>query len=301
MHASVLNKGANFEDIRIACLALYDFCAAFPSVAHQWLFIVLDKCDAPEWFKNFVKGLYSVNNTYHMNSHGMNFLYPILCGVLQGCPLSATLFLLCINPFLVHFEEAFTGKYSAHVRCCADDIGIAFADFRTLKVAHKVFKCAKDFANLTLGPAKCNLVPLNQVDPSFQDGERERDYIHSWLETHIPDWRPFQVLLTAKYLGFHLGPKSSKKVWDAPIANHELATLCYNSRAVPVLGYVGQLLPLQTLQHKNLMLGCSQVKRTLLHHLFHLPTNSWDGNMFYELGCIGLNRLLVFNNIAELL
>ena len=136
---------------------------------------------APSWFFNYIKAIYAVNNTYHMNSHGKTFLYSISCGVLQGCPLSATLFLFCINPFLVHFEAAMCGRFEAHVRACADDVGIVFADFRSLKVAYKVFNCAKMYANLCLGPSKCNVIPLNPVDPLQHDGERER--VHKHLDT----------------------------------------------------------------------------------------------------------------------
>jgi len=232
-----------------------------------------------------------------MNSHGKIFLFSFLAGVLQGCPLSATLFLFAIDPFLVHFEIALKGKYNGEVRACADDVGLCLGDFRTLKVVFKVFKCAQDFANLILKPVKCNIVPLNQIDPLFEDGEKERDYIANWLRNELPQWGKFNVSLSAKYLGFYMGPKAADKAWAAPISkwakrrreiahskmNHTLATISYNSRAIPVLGYIGQLLPPPVTKH---------AERSLLHHLFHLPTNSWDGNSFYQLYCIGLKDIV---------
>ncbi len=69
----------------LAILVFFDFCAAFPSVAHLWIFIVLESSGAPQWFVNFVRALYSSNNTYHMNSFGKTFLFAFLSGVLQGC------------------------------------------------------------------------------------------------------------------------------------------------------------------------------------------------------------------------
>ena len=82
--------------------------------------------------------------------------------------MSATLFILAADPFLIHFEQAFSGKYEGIVRACADDVGIALADFRSLKVVEKVFRFAKECANMCLKPKKCNLIPLNQIDPLFE-------------------------------------------------------------------------------------------------------------------------------------
>ena len=56
-------------DLMIAILAFFDFAAAFPSVAHTWLFAVLTASGAPEWFINYVSALYAGNVTYHMNSY----------------------------------------------------------------------------------------------------------------------------------------------------------------------------------------------------------------------------------------
>ena len=182
-----------------------------------------------------------------MNSHGKAFLFSFLGGVLQGCPLSATLFLFAIDPFLVHFEAALQGKYEGEVRACADDIGVCLGDFRTLKVVLKVFECAKKYASMILKPAKCNIISLNQIDPLFEDGEKEVAYISNRLMKNIPQWKDFSVSLCAKNLGFLMGPKAADKVWSVPICkwvkrgkeiahskmNHALAAISCNSRVIP--------------------------------------------------------------------
>ena len=62
---------------------------------------------------------------------------------------------------------------------------------------------------------------------------------------------------SAKYLGFYLGPKAGERQWVAPISKFRnrareiagsgtplgLVGPEFASRAVPVLGYVGQLVP----------------------------------------------------------
>ena len=98
----------------------------FPSVAHDWIFEVLKASGAPAWLINYVKALYDGNVTYHMNSHGKTVLFSIFAGVLQGCPMSATLFLFAINPFLIHFDSLLSPLSIGVVRACADDIGTSF-------------------------------------------------------------------------------------------------------------------------------------------------------------------------------
>ena len=119
--------------------------------------------------------------------------------------MSATLFLLVINPFLLHFEEALVGKYEGIVRACADDIGVCLKDYRSLKALHRVFSFAKQIANLTLKPSKCNTIPLNLIEPSIGDGSLEVQIISLWIAKAIPDWKDFKIKFAAKYLGFFSG------------------------------------------------------------------------------------------------
>ena len=40
-------------------IVLFDLKAAFPSVAHDWLFLILEHSGAPQSFLNFVRALYA--------------------------------------------------------------------------------------------------------------------------------------------------------------------------------------------------------------------------------------------------
>ena len=185
---------------------------------------------------------------------------------------------------------------------------------------------------MNLKPNKCNIVPLNlldigQMSKNLADGKdsyhqpisrithggkgqkfgcqtcvasdpfvegfnRVREYIRNWLILNIPDWQNFQIDSSAKYLGFHMGPKAGSKLWIAPISkwlmrikdygnahmNATLAAITYNTRAISVLGYIGQLFPPPSMQ---------AIERAALHHLVHIPTNSWDRQMFSHLDEIG--------------
>ena len=277
-----------FDMCRFAVLAFFDFAAAFPSVAHAWLFLVVQYADPPKWVANFIKNLYSFNMTFHMTSSGAEFLFYIWSGVLQGCPLSATLFLMCVNPFLLHFDLTLNRSELGVVRACADDIGAALADYKYLKLIFNVFSLAGQVANLNLKPKKCNIIPLNVVlDESL------KLFFQNWLKDNIPDWSDFKVVSCAKYLGFVLGPQAKESQWsDAVIkwdrrsrdigASHcgpTLACFLYNHTALPVLGYRAQLLPPPEMIHLK--------ERHVLHRILHLPPNTLELNTFYEMEAMG--------------
>ena len=126
-----------------AVLALFDFIAAFPLVFHSWIMLVLELRGFPEGLIDFVKSLYARNYTTMRHGGFEYFLYWIFSGVHQGCPASAFLFDVAVDPILVAFEEALeqgptgTSNPAAFgiVRTCADDIGTALlslnSDFLT--------------------------------------------------------------------------------------------------------------------------------------------------------------------------
>ena len=70
--------------IHINIHAFFDFAAAFPSAAHDWIFMVLRIFMAPTWFVNIVHALYSQNDTYHMTSFGVLVLH--FCGCSSRVP-----------------------------------------------------------------------------------------------------------------------------------------------------------------------------------------------------------------------
>ena len=309
LNQSHVEKKSEPSEQVIAILAFFDFATAFPSVAHAWLFAVLRAAHAPTWLINYVSSLYAENKTYHMNSHGKTLFFSILAGVLQGRPLSATLSIFAINPFLIHFHSLLSPKGLGIVRACADDIGICLQNlqnYKTLTLAHEVFQEAKKLANLNLKPTKCNVIPLN-VCPlrpgphqllTNEIGAAECSAIQKWLLTNLPDWQDFKLCMSAKYLGFHLGPKAGADQWVAPLrkwqerakdiaASHmgsKLAALTYNSRAVSVLGFIAQLAPPPD--------EIFPLEQATLHYIMHIPTNSFERRVFSNLEQLGCKAFL---------
>ena len=132
-------------------LAFYDFAAAFPSVAHKWILAVLRARSFPTWFIAFVECLYFRNTAYTPHNGTLLFCFIFQSGVLQGCPASAFLFNLSLDPFLCAFEKALGCGSSKRglMRCCADDIGAALSRLEYVSRLEPVFKSAEILAGLT--------------------------------------------------------------------------------------------------------------------------------------------------------
>ena len=148
----------------VAILAFFDFAAAFPSIIHKWLFLTLVAGGLPAEICNFFRALYTLNAA--LDTMG-NFMLWYLSGVLQGCPGSAFVFNVSLDPFLCAFSEVLGERTRGILWACADDIGVALRDFRYLALLWPIFERAEKLAGLTLGPSKCHLAPTSE--PWSQD------------------------------------------------------------------------------------------------------------------------------------
>jgi len=271
----------------IPILAFFDFAAAFPSVAHAWIRLVLVARGLPQGFINFILGLYSHNLAFYVVEGAHKFAFCFLSGVLQGCPASAFIFNLVLDPFLAMFEHALSVRARGVLRACADDIGVALRTLSQFKLMEPVFKLASKYAGLTLKPKKCVLIPLVPMTPGLYDS------IRKWLHNEIPDWSNFRIDHAGKYLGFMLGPSAMVQQWASPlgkfvsraqeVANSHpsvaIAAYAYNTKVVTVVGYVAQLFRLP----KNAM----QKERTAMQHILHTATNAFTHSDFFHLSTAG--------------
>ena len=131
----------------------------------------------------------------------------IVSGVLQGCPLSGTLFVLVIDPLLWAFKKKLS---STVIRTCADDIGMALRRLDELCLIAKLFQDFEAASNLKLKPKKSILVPT-----VFELTKWNLDMIRAWLRRNVPHLEQLIVRDSAKYLGFFIGPTSGKHQWQA--------------------------------------------------------------------------------------
>ena len=265
-------------------LAFFDYAAAFPSLSQQFMFLVLSFIGMPEGLYRVVEANYFFIATHTKIGQAAMFLFLVRCGVLQGCPLSGTLFALSAEPFLRHLKYEVQEKEGGMVRACADDVGIAITALKSLLGAQQVFERAESLAGLTLKPKKCQLVPVCSVATPELEAN-----IKCWLARWIPSWSTFAIASSGKYLGLWLGTiTADKQLTVARLKWRERAAAiaktgcsgsvaCHNyaSRAVPVLGYIFQFVVMdeKTARHE----------RFVLHHLLHLAQSAMAESVLHNI------------------
>ena len=255
---------------------LYDFCNAFPTLLHDWMFYVLHCLGLPLLFMNLIQSLYTNITAYSAGVGDGSFLFEVLGGVKTGCPLSSILFILCINPF-VHLCVYLSDNPGLSVtRVCADDFGSALRCLKALRTQASIFKVAAEVAGLHLKPSKCVIVvsclQLTQV---------LEELIRDWLVLHVPAFAKFKIQSSGKYLGWFLGVNSVHLSFQAPLSKFvnrveevcigqapaAVAICTYNQRAVTVLSYVAQFSPPPV---DTKLEGLSQ---WAVHKILRLPAN----------------------------
>jgi len=270
--------------------------AAFPSVFHGWIFLVLEARQFPVGFIDFIKSLYAFNFAIFRQGGVERFLFWIWSGVLQGCPASSFLFDVILDPFLEAFHSVIGhGTRGAAspvnfgiMRAAADDLGAALASLKGLRVLEPIFQSAEELAGLALGHDKCVIIPLSSpLDTHLQK------LIVDWIYKNIPKWATFRIASAGKYLGFMVGPASNASQWDDPCEKYKLrasgigsthapisiSAYLYNTQAVSVLQYVAQFRELP----KHMM----EAERVALHRILHFATNALTRNGFLNLHRLG--------------
>ena len=154
-HIAGNNKNLTTENIPI--MPLYDFCAAFPSVAHEFIFIILTALKIPQGLYLFLKSIYE-NIRCVGCFDGVNiFLYLIESGIIQGCPASGSVFVLVVDGFLRFLN---TISKDATTRAFADDIGSVIPTLNLLPKYYRAFNLFERVSGLGLKAKKCVIIPL---------------------------------------------------------------------------------------------------------------------------------------------
>ena len=240
----------DFEAMRVSLshsrgvLVLFDFRAAFPSLAHDYLWKVLEKLGMPPPLIRALRCFY-VNNVHTMKLKGRRF--PSITsqsGIRQGCPLSPLLFAIVVDLFLRRLDTLFPHECT---RAFADDIAMVLHNFdSSADLLMSEFRKFGAISGLHLGMSKTILIPLWTFD--------ERSF-KGFLRDTFPAWSTAQVKTCGKYLGFMLGPgkrdsswtdvlekyRSRSVVWSGPPVGLFRATQIYKTFVFSVLAFVCQL------------------------------------------------------------
>mgnify|MGYP002176889572 CR=1 FL=1 len=126
---------------------------------------------------------------------GIKFMFVILSGVLQGCPLSGSLFVMAIDPLLHMFRIKLEDSALGMVCACADDIGIALKVAEALPFLFETFEKFRSASGLTLKPSKSFIV-LTVCHCS----ENNKAVFKEYLYLICPAWVDMNLVDSAKYL-----------------------------------------------------------------------------------------------------
>ena len=70
-------------------LAFWDFAAAFPSVLHAWILIIIEVCSVPDGLRQIIRTMYKFVECYVVVEGRFFFAYYVWNGVFLGCPSRA--------------------------------------------------------------------------------------------------------------------------------------------------------------------------------------------------------------------
>ncbi len=160
--------------------------------------------------------------------------------------------LLIFGPILRCIEHHIDFTGMGTVRVCADDIGGALASITALKELFRIFAEAARVSGLELNIKKCMLAPTGSR-LTIQLTQQ----VYTWLDTHLPTWRPVAIAAFGKHFGFSVGPAVHEESWHSPPAKWEsrsralaaagaspaIGIALYNSRAATRLSYIAQVVP----------------------------------------------------------
>ena len=140
-----------------------------------------------------------------LHAGSSHFLFPVGSGVLQGCPLSAILFTLAIDPLLHMLSKTIIKSGAGRVSACADDIAIAVQRAEQLKGIAKTFEIFESISGMSLAPAKCVVLLV-----SIAANAANKAVVRAWLASNLPKWAKFRIENSGVYLGFKLGRNRDK-------------------------------------------------------------------------------------------
>ena len=138
-------------------------------------------------------------------------LFQVTRGVLQGCPLSGSLFVIVMDPILFKFSKFVVSQGLGTVLACADDIGVSLRRARDLHILHTICQLTENVAGLALKPKKCIIILCAELDQDYEIR------FTTWLTEFLPRWGHFTIRRFGKYLGFFLGPRGGEQMWIEPI------------------------------------------------------------------------------------
>lgn len=186
---------------------LFDFVAAFPSLARKWLFLVLWWIGIPNRIVRAILELYKDNHHYFNWKGKVHYAFCSKGGVKQGCPLSGILFAIALDPLIRYIMRSVSPRNT--MQAYADDIlMVVKCLWSEIETIAKCFIDIKKVANLGLNLTKTIVIPLWKF---------EKDHVRTAIDALVPSWCNVAIASKGKALGLWIGPSAMLDSWAAPM------------------------------------------------------------------------------------
>jgi len=169
-------------------IVLFDLQTAFPSISWAFLFFILSAMGIDQKVLRLIEQLYD-DCMHFVRFRGKVYkAFAITRGVLQGCPLSATIFCLVIDPFLrMSLSRIFRcpGSENSTIVAYMDDVGAVLQRLLVqLPFLLQAFELLGMAAGTSLNVAKCLIIPL-WGEPLLQAAQRIRRIFQQFSEVRV--------------------------------------------------------------------------------------------------------------------
>ena len=163
-----------------------DFEKAFDSVNWNFLYKTLKFFNFGNNFISYIKTMYNNIESTVMNNGITDKFFTLECGVRQGCPLSAYLFILTIEVLAIqirnnpHIKGIKIGNHYLKISLLADDITLLLNDLNSVKITLDTLKSFKACSGLKINieKSKAKYIGSLKTCDHFPHGL-------SWIKTPI--------------------------------------------------------------------------------------------------------------------
>ena len=174
IHAALTKlRKASYELDSNNCLVAIDFSKAFDSIDRSYLFKMIDKLKVSNITKTLIKALYHETLSIIEIDGSLSLPINIHKGVRQGCPLSALLFILCIEPLLneIETDNNIISKHQNKIIAYADDV-TACIEIKSLTRIFLKLKAFKNATGLDINMSKTEIATDGQLPTGFNRSEK---------------------------------------------------------------------------------------------------------------------------------
>lgn len=168
-----VNKQTEFGEPHRKCAVMFlDVSNAFGNVDRNNLYKVMEKYGIDKNLINYHREYYDNLQYYMQTKDWTSDTMKWETGLMQGCPLSPTLFVLVLNYILVHLNEKYKNTMGYQIGdslkllflAYIDDVAIVCKDRKSLETVYKELKEIFTAFGLPLNKNKCAVMYINEPE-----------------------------------------------------------------------------------------------------------------------------------------